>query len=67
LEYLPLMERLFPTLSGELTTITEAYLLVRYGEVPESDDKRDCVETAWKRVSTAGKERLRANRRSKRA
>jgi hypothetical protein len=35
--------------------------------VPESDDKRDCVETAWKRVSTAGKERLRANRRSKRA
>lgn len=66
LEYLPQMERLFPTYSGELTTITDAYLLVRYGELPESVEELERVETAWKRVSSAGKEQLRANRRAKR-
>ncbi len=35
LEFLPHLESLFPGLSRELGTITNAYLLVRYGELPE--------------------------------
>ncbi len=66
LEFLPEMEHVFPTLTNELTTITETYLLVRYGEVPKSAAELDRVETAWKRISTAGKERLKAKRRSRR-
>lgn len=66
LEFLPQIEAMFPALSRELTTITEAYLLVRYGEVPESGPDLERVESAWKRVSSAGKERLKAKRRAKR-
>ncbi len=66
LEFLPQMEQVFPALSKELTIITDTYLLVRYGEAPESAEDLDQVETAWKRVSNAGKERLKASHRLRR-
>lgn len=66
LEFLPQMEQLFPALSNELTIITDTYLLVRYGGIPESAEDLVRVETAWRRVSSAGKERLKARRRSRR-
>ncbi len=66
LEFLPQMEQLFPALSNELTIITDTYLLVRYGGTPESAEDLVRVETAWRRVSSAGKERLKARRRSRR-
>ncbi|MGW8249968.1 MAG: DUF4129 domain-containing protein [Anaerolineales bacterium] len=66
LEYLPQMVRLFPSLSGDLSTITEAYLLVRYGEMPESTEELDRVEGAWKRISNAGRDQLKTRRRARR-
>jgi hypothetical protein len=63
LEYLPSLERLFPGLSGQLATITGAYMQVRYGELPETSEELEQVEAAWKQVSDAGEEQLRSKRR----
>lgn len=62
LEFLPNLEGIFPTLLIELETITNAYLRVRYGELPETHQEVAEVESAWKRVRSLGKVRLRANR-----
>jgi hypothetical protein len=37
-----------------LAIITQAYLLVRYGELSESDRDLEAVEIAWQQVSDAG-------------
>ena len=63
LEFLPELEGIFPTLSMELGTITNAYLRVRYGELPETHQEVEIVETAWKRVRSYGQEKLSARRR----
>jgi hypothetical protein len=67
LEFLPELGVLFPSLTGELRTITEAYLLVRYGELPESPEDLDKVESAWKLVSSTGNEELKTRRRKTQA
>jgi len=64
LEFLPALESLFPALSTELETITDAYLLVRYGEAPETSEELGKVETAWKAVFAAGQESLRIRHRA---
>jgi hypothetical protein len=64
LEFLPSLQALFPGLKGELSTITDAYLLVRYGELPESPEALQDVETAWHLVSAEGADQLRARRRA---
>lgn len=58
LEFLPILIGLFPGLEMELNTITQAYLRVRYGELPETREEVVEVETAWNHVSALGKERL---------
>jgi hypothetical protein len=59
LEFLPALEGLFPEGKEEVRTITHAYLRVRYGELPESNQEVTMVESAWERVKTMGKEGLR--------
>jgi hypothetical protein len=58
LEFLPTLMGLFPESEIELNTITQAYLRVRYGELPETRAEVMEVETAWDWISTLGKERL---------
>jgi Domain of unknown function (DUF4129) len=41
----------------ELNLITQAYVEVRYGELPEDQGEMDAIEAAWKRLSLEG-ERL---------
>jgi hypothetical protein len=55
LEFLPDMEELFPTLSGDLALITRAYIKVRYGELPELAQDVELVVSAWERVKAEGK------------
>lgn len=62
LEFMPQLERLFPGFNPELKTITDAYLLVRYGETPETPDELAQVETAWRLISTVGKAKIREKR-----
>lgn len=63
LEFMPTLENIFPSLSEDLSTITEAYLRVRYGELPESKQEVEIIEEAWKHVRTLGQDRLRVKKR----
>lgn len=46
-EYYRELARAFPGLSDDYTRITEAYIAVRYGDIPENDDDLIAVRTAW--------------------
>ncbi len=50
LEFIPLTADLLPTAQPEVRAITEAYLRVRYGELPETRQEVRAVEAAWQRV-----------------
>jgi hypothetical protein len=63
LEFLPGLEALFPGMQADLATITNAYLRVRYGELSETLQEVEAVESAWKRISAEGRSRLSARRK----
>lgn len=50
LEYLPILEHLYPGLGVDLRIITEAYQDCRYGELSDRELDIDQVERAWLRV-----------------
>jgi hypothetical protein len=56
LEFLPTLEGLMPEGKEDIQVITEAYMRIRYGELPETDQEIDQVEEAWERVNALGKE-----------
>jgi hypothetical protein len=58
LEFMPKLERLFPEFNLEVDMITQAYLSVRYGQLPETKNEIEDVETAWKKLHSAGREML---------
>lgn len=63
LEFLPVLDELFPGLESELNTITEAYLRVRYGEFPETRQEIDPVEVAWEGIRFQGQKQLELKRK----
>jgi hypothetical protein len=65
LEFLPDLESLFPGLRGELTMITDAYLRVRYGDLPEAREDVESIELAWKQIAGVGKDMLKAMKAGK--
>lgn len=54
LEFLSTLQGRFPDHVGELTHITQAYLRVRYGELPETRAQVSLVEAAWQAVRQQG-------------
>lgn len=50
LEFLNTLDRVFSGVHDDLCTITDAYVRVRYGEYPETQEQVDKVEKAWLRV-----------------
>ena len=58
LEFLPALDELFTGMESELNAITEAYLRVRYGELPETRQEIDSVEAAWEGVRIQGQKQL---------
>ena len=58
LEFLPRLEILFPQLQPEIVLVTEAYLGVRYGLLPETKNEVADVEAAWRKIQTSGHETL---------
>ena len=54
LEFLPAAEEVFPRLDSDLEAITKSYLRVRYGELPETHQEVEMVESAWQRVCNEG-------------
>ena len=65
LEFLPDLEALFPDSQAGLGFITQAYLKVRYGELPESRDEVEQVVSAWKKVETQGKQQKAALKKAR--
>ncbi|MGD8604456.1 MAG: DUF4129 domain-containing protein, partial [Anaerolineales bacterium] len=55
LEFLPSLKTLFENEDEALEVITRAYLKVRYGELPETRQQVEDVESAWQKVETRGK------------
>jgi hypothetical protein len=55
IEYLDSLETIFPASRDELDLITNAYLRVRYGELPETRRQVEEVESAWGVVRRRGR------------
>lgn len=49
-EYLATLKRIFPYAQTEVTAITEAYIRVHYGELPETKEELQHVRACWKRL-----------------
>jgi hypothetical protein len=49
-EYLPTLEQAFPESHAEVACITEAYVAVHYGEVPERPEELAAVRAAWEGI-----------------
>jgi len=55
LEFLPTAQGLFEYEREELSLITNAYIKIRYGELPENEEEVQLVETAWEKIEETGK------------
>lgn len=55
LEFLPSLKMLFESEDDALEHITRAYLKVRYGELPETRQQVDEIESAWQKIEARGK------------
>ena len=49
-EYLPALEQAFPGNHEEIVRITEAYVAVHYGEVPEQPEELALIQAAWENI-----------------
>jgi hypothetical protein len=49
-DYLPTLHKAFPESSREVTRITESYVAVHYGELPEKEEELSEVRSAWQRI-----------------
>jgi hypothetical protein len=53
-EFEDTLRELFSSYRAEINLITNAYIRVRYGELPETEQEIIDLESAWKRVSVEG-------------
>ena len=49
-EYLPTLEQAFPDRREEVARITEAYVAVHYGEMPERAEELAVIQAAWESI-----------------
>ncbi len=62
LEFLSTAVMALPVVKADMRLLTNAYLRVRYGELPESEEEVQSVETAWKNVQAQGQAILKAKK-----
>jgi len=53
-EFMPKLEQIFPEFQPEIGMITQAYIDVRYGLLPENKNEVEDIEVAWKKLHEAG-------------
>jgi hypothetical protein len=49
-EYLVTLQAAFPRRREDLAHVTQAYVAVRYGEIPERPEELEAVRDAWERI-----------------
>jgi hypothetical protein len=49
-DFLPTMQRAFPTAERDAQTITDAYVAAHYGQVPDTRDALEALRAAWERM-----------------
>jgi hypothetical protein len=49
-DYLPALREAFPESPQEVTRITESYVHIHYGELPEREEELSAVRSAWHRI-----------------
>lgn len=49
-EYLPTLLESWPAVADDIHLITGAYVRVRYGQVPESEEELHSIHSAWRRI-----------------
>jgi hypothetical protein len=49
-DYLPTLKTAFPESRREVTQITESYVAVHYGELPERQEDLSTVRSAWQEI-----------------
>jgi len=54
-DYLPTLEKAFPERREDITRITDSYVAVHYGELPEQPDDLRTVREAWRRIQETTK------------
>ncbi len=59
-EYLAALAELWPSNRADARLITEAYIKVRYGEVPETEAELQAIRQAWRRLAEAPPAELQA-------
>lgn len=59
-EFLPTLARVWPDYPAESRLITEAFIRVRYGEIPETDEELEAIRAAWRRLEEAEPQRREA-------
>ena len=64
LEFLPTLQALFPEQDTTLQAITQAYLKVRYGELPETYEEVQAVLMGWDQLKAESKPLLAEYRKS---
>lgn len=52
-EYLRALKKAWPSSPADTQLITEAYVRVRYGEFPETQEEFDAIREAWKRLEAS--------------
>jgi len=60
IEFLPEMGEIFTDQAEALDILTNAYVRVRYGELPETDEEMGIIEKAWQDIEAAGRRLRRA-------
>ena len=63
LEFLPALSDIFTARRDDLELITQAYVRVRYGELPETQGEVDAIQSAWQRISSEGEVKKKELRR----
>lgn len=51
-EYLPTLSQVWPENAAEARLITDAFIRVRYGELPETAEELEAIRAAWRRLET---------------
>jgi hypothetical protein len=55
-EYLITLEQAWPDNQSDSLLVTEAYVRVRYGEIPETKEELEAIRSAWRRLEETGPE-----------